>query len=577
MGAPQPRRRSPPSDLTPTRLRAASVVPFGSALAHLERTFTYLIPPDLAVEVGSVVRVPFHGRRVTGVVIAVMAEPDVPRAVPIAELLGPSIGADLAELGVWLAGRTLSTLGESLQMIVPARTVAVEAEEPSAPIDIPEPGVVPLEIAAVVRAGQGCVWRPARGEDRATTIVSLAASVGRSGRAVIVCTPEPKSSPVAAAMRAAFGEGLADLSSERSPRARYKDWLAVRRGQKRVVLGGRAAVFAPVADLGLVILDDESHTAYKEARAPRYHARTVAAERARLAGVSCVLVGLPLSVEASAATRSGYASVTPDREIRVPVTVIDSPGRVVPASTTLREIADVLAAGGRAVILSHRLPLEQVAERAIRITKPKGPSTLDARSARKDIVRALARADLIIASPVIAAEGAPADATLVAIVGADAALARAEFRAAEETFSTWWRLCANLRAGARVVIETTQPQHAAIDALVRSDPARLVRAEAARRKDLGYPPFGALARIDVPSDRAEEVADVLRGVGAELQVLGPVSEDDRAVIAVRAPRRDVLLAALAPLASAWRAAEEPMRIDVDPWEVFVPRWRSSRS
>jgi primosomal protein N' len=100
----------------------------------------------------------------------------------------------------------------------------------------------------------------------------------------------------------------------------------------------------------------------------------------------------------------------------------------------------------------------------------------------------------------------------------------------------------------------------------------LYSAEASRRRELGYPPFAAVARIDVPADRAEAVAAEVAGTGVE--VLGPLERDDRTVVVARMPRRDSLLAALKPVVQRWREAEEPMRVDVDPWEVFVPKWRS---
>lgn len=553
-----------------------------SALAHLDRSFTYLIPDDLTVEVGSIVRVPFRRAKARGVVVALLATPDIDNAKAITETFGPSIGEDLASIAVWLSGRTLSTHGEALAAIVPARVAAVEAEK-KAVESLPErdPVVVPTGLADAVTGGKGAVWRPERGLDRGPIVAELVARTLDAGRTAIVCIPEVGGGPVLRALRAAFGAALADLSSERGARARYADWLAAREGRKRVVVGGRSAVFAPVSDLGLIVLDDESHAAHKEGRAPRYHARSVASERARRSGAACVLIGMPPSVEASAAARKAFTSVVPakadERAGRIPVTVIETRQRLVPQATTLREITDAITANGRVVLLSHRLPLDEVAARTVRITGPQSVAVLDAKTPAREIARALRSAQLVIASPVIAREGAAADTAIVVICDADAALARPEFRASEETFSTWWRLCANLRPGARILIETAHPKHPAIEALVHADPDRLVRAESTTRKDLGYPPFGALARIDVPSSRAKEVAAAVTAAGGGLDVLGPVAEGDRAVIAVRAATREALLTALGPLASAWRAASEPMRIDVDPWEVFVPRWRSSKS
>jgi primosomal protein N' len=422
----------------------------------------------------------------------------------------------------------------------------------------------------------GFVWRPLASEDRADVIASMAGAAAERGGVIVVLPEVRVRSEVLSALRETFGDALAELGSHRSARERYRDWLRLRSGAKRIAVGGRAAVFAPVKDLALIVVDDEGHQSFKEGRAPRYHARTVAAERARRAAATLLLVGVPPSIEARAATEKGpYALVAPsrpeERKDRPSVTVVEQ-GTLIPSAPTLAAAKDALSSGRRVVLIAHRRERANAAvARAIRVLSPKKPALLDASSTPAEVSRAVRSADLIYATPFIAKDVDVDGVGMLGLLEVDAALSQSEYRAAEDTFATWWR-AARWTAGARIFIETANASHPAILALTRWDPDVLYRAEAARRRELGYPPFASLARIDVPADRASEVGKDVAAAG--LEALGPVEKEGRTVVVARARRRDALLRGLEPLVSRWRAADEPMRVDVDPWEVFVPKWRS---
>src|SRR5919109_2960593 len=114
----------------------ASVVMTQSALAHLDRAFTYSVPEDLIVDVGARVRVPFRRRNREGVVVGLLDEPDVERAFPINALLGPGLDADLVELCRWVADQYVATLGEALAAALPDRVVEEEKEQGGAAPDV---------------------------------------------------------------------------------------------------------------------------------------------------------------------------------------------------------------------------------------------------------------------------------------------------------------------------------------------------------------------------------------------------------------------------------------------------------
>jgi primosomal protein N' (replication factor Y) (superfamily II helicase) len=114
--------------------------------------------------------------------------------------------------------------------------------------------------------------------------------VQRQGRGAIVLVPEIALTPqTVARFRAEFGDIVAVLHSALSDGERYDAWRALHEGTRRIAIGARSAIFAPVPELGAIIVDEEHEASYKQGEVPRYHAREVAVVRARLAGAVCVL------------------------------------------------------------------------------------------------------------------------------------------------------------------------------------------------------------------------------------------------------------------------------------------------
>lgn len=118
------------------------------------------------------------------------------------------------------------------------------------------------------------------------------------GRSTILLVPEIALVPaLARAVELRFGDDLAILHSGMGVGERHQEWERVRRGEARVVLGPRSALFAPVADLGLIVVDEEQDTSYKQELTPRYNARDLALVRARDAGAAALLVSATPSLE----------------------------------------------------------------------------------------------------------------------------------------------------------------------------------------------------------------------------------------------------------------------------------------
>jgi primosomal protein N' (replication factor Y) len=129
------------------------------------------------------------------------------------------------------------------------------------------------------------------------------------GRGAIVLVPEIALTPLLVrAARSRFGSTVTVLHSELAAGERHDQWWRIREGEARVVVGARSAVFAPVPDLGLLVVDEEHEAAYKQEESPRYQARDVAVMRARIEGAAVALGSATPSLESHAnATRGKYA------------------------------------------------------------------------------------------------------------------------------------------------------------------------------------------------------------------------------------------------------------------------------
>ncbi|HKW47991.1 MAG TPA: primosomal protein N' [Gemmatimonadaceae bacterium] len=140
--------------------------------------------------------------------------------------------------------------------------------------------------------------------------------VDQRGQSAIVLVPEIALTPQTVdRFRGAFDDRVAVLHSALSDGERYDAWLALRRGEKRIAVGARSAIFAPLSNLGAIIVDEEHESSYKQGENPRYHAREVAIVRARTDGAIVVLGSATPSLESwtNASTGKYRLLKLPDR------------------------------------------------------------------------------------------------------------------------------------------------------------------------------------------------------------------------------------------------------------------------
>ncbi|WP_432765815.1 primosomal protein N' [Nocardia cyriacigeorgica] len=181
--------------------------------------------------------------------------------------------------------------------------------------------------------GQGrsvrAAWQALPGEQWAARLAELAAVVVAGGRSAVLMVPDQRDlDRVLAECERLVGDKAVGLSAELGPAARYRRWLAVLRGTARVVVGTRAAVFAPARDLGLIAIWDDGDDTYAEPRAPYPHAREVAMLRAHETGAAFVAGGFARTAEIQAVVDSGWAhDLVADRAtLRSAMPRISAPG-----------------------------------------------------------------------------------------------------------------------------------------------------------------------------------------------------------------------------------------------------------
>jgi primosomal protein N' (replication factor Y) len=338
------RKAKPPAEKKPLAL--ADVDPVAQVLvdlplAHLDRPFDYAVPATMAESavVGSRVKVRFAGQDVDGFVLARVAESDHPgRLQPLRRTVSPEpvLSPEIAELVGEVAARYAGTRSDVLRLAVPARH-AITEKAPSTPAETPTVRAEPARwsaytggVALLEAFGRGeparAVWTAAPGDDWAallaeavvaTALPSGPKSRGPEGRGALVCLPDRRDVDLLdAALTARIGKGAhVVLTADVGPAKRYGAYLAVSRGAVRIVVGTRAAAFAPVHDLGLVAIWDDGDDLHAEPRAPYPHAREVLLMRAQEAGVAALLASHARSVEAEYLLRSGWAhEVTLPRE-----------------------------------------------------------------------------------------------------------------------------------------------------------------------------------------------------------------------------------------------------------------------
>ncbi|MEU4500575.1 primosomal protein N' [Streptomyces sp. NPDC024089] len=312
---------------------------------HLDQYFDYAVPEELDAEAqpGVRVRVRFGagkrnvrgGRReggglIDGFLVERLAESDYTGALAaLASVVSPEpvLGPELLALSRAVADRYAGSLADVLQLAVPPRSGKAESRpspEPLPPPPMPAAGTWerygqgPAFLRALAGGGAPrAVWTALPGPHWPQEIARAMAATLASGRGALVVVPDGRTAGrVDAALTELLGAGRhALLTADSGPEKRYREWLAVRRGSVRAVVGTRAAMFAPVADLGLVAVWDDGDSSHSDDNAPFPHVREVLELRAAHGRCAFLLGGTNCTVEAAQLVESGWAlPLRADRE-----------------------------------------------------------------------------------------------------------------------------------------------------------------------------------------------------------------------------------------------------------------------
>jgi primosomal protein N' (replication factor Y) (superfamily II helicase) len=310
----------------------AQVEPMTSARA-LRGPFDYRLPEELRgdVDVGSMLVVPFAGRKLLGVVVGLADISEVPEEKLLAPLRALELGVsrELVALAEWVAAEYCSTFARALALVLPpqaARRLSGRKRRQLAPArqapvgaraeHVPEltgeqrSALAPVLAALREHRPEQRLLHGVTGSGKTEIYLQATQAALELGRGAIVLVPEIALTPqIVSRFVQRLGETVAVLHSRLTPAQRYSEWRRLREGRARVCVGPRSAVFAPVEELGLIVLDEEHDASYKHEGDPRYDAREVAAERARRCG---------------AVLLAGSATPRPESVARLPASALAS-------------------------------------------------------------------------------------------------------------------------------------------------------------------------------------------------------------------------------------------------------------
>ena len=336
-------------------------MPLVTARALSSREFTYELPDGVGK--GAVVTVPFGRSRARGVVVEVVdAPPPGVEALPVEKVVD-ELPPALVDLALWVAEYYGSTPARALELVAPVRRR--RRKEQASPVERQslEGEAAPARLSAdqeaalarIAEGGRFLLYGPT-GSGKTEVYLQAAAAALDRGLGAIILVPEIALAPqTVGRFWARFGDSVALLHSGLTDAERRDERERVARGEARIVVGARSAVFAPMHGLGLICVDEEHDQSYKQESDPRYDARTVAAKRAALEGATVVYGSATPRPESWAALerlelRERLGGTLP------PVKIVDLRREAgYPLSAPLlAELGSIAENGGKAILLLNR-------------------------------------------------------------------------------------------------------------------------------------------------------------------------------------------------------------------------------
>jgi primosomal protein N' (replication factor Y) (superfamily II helicase) len=324
----QPGTKRQPKEQAPSERLPVARVAVDISLAHLDRPFDYLVPAryDEQAVPGCRVRVRFAGQLVDGYLLERAETTEHQgRLAYLDRVVSPEpvLSAEIAGLARAVADRYAGTLADVLRLAIPPRHASTEKEQSRCY----EQGLIEPDRGSWQRypAGQAflhalaerrpvrAAWSALPGPRWPAEIAAAAATTAAAGRGTLIVVPDARDLARVGEALSAVELAHVTLTADLGPAERYRRWLAVRRGAVTTVVGTRAAMFAPVANLGLVVLWDDGDDLHAEPRAPYPHAREVLALRAHRTKTAALIGGFARTTELTQLVANGWArELAPD-------------------------------------------------------------------------------------------------------------------------------------------------------------------------------------------------------------------------------------------------------------------------
>ncbi|MDP8298729.1 MAG: primosomal protein N' [Candidatus Tantalella remota] len=283
----------------------------------IDRTFQYKIPAgaEFPPEIGKRVHIPFRNEKRIGYIVKMEDQPQVEDPRELLDVIdeAPIFTEDMIGLAEWIKDNYYCSWGEALEAMIPGAlkhgkvtmTSRIKEEPREVVPTLPhkpnkEQKQVLEEINACVDEGRHEVFllHGITGSGKTEIYLQTMENVLSKGKTGVVLVPEISLTPqTVERFMSRFGDKVAVFHSRMLQSARFTEWKRIKDGQARMVVGPRSAVFSPFEDPGVFIVDEEHEPSYKQEDVPRYHAREVAIERARVARAPVILGSATPSLE----------------------------------------------------------------------------------------------------------------------------------------------------------------------------------------------------------------------------------------------------------------------------------------
>ncbi|MAT60474.1 MAG: primosome assembly protein PriA [Micrococcales bacterium] len=608
-----------------------------TALPQLDRLLDFAVPKRLAQQAlpGVRVRVTVAGQRHSGFIVAVEQDSDYDGPLrPLDAVVSsvPVLTPEVLQLCQAVASHYAGGLSDVVRLAVPPRVASSEsgwiAGGPTAGNEDP----IDSNLASALdQCGGRAVWTVPPGTSWVADLVGAATTVAARGQGVLIVLPDGRDvEQMEAELGRAGNRNFAVLRAEEGPTVRYRNFLKVLAGKTPVVIGTRAAVFAPVPNIGLMMMWDDGDPTHSDPRTPYPHVREVLTLRSHLTGAGFLIASRSRTCESQRLVERGWAAdiserlalreakplvTTTDDRIQSPLDLVrrfpQAAVNLIRQGLTVGPVLIQVARTGYIPVSAcqncRNIAACPACEGAIEVT-PGGSQcrrcdwsgefhcpecgSHQLRAVRtgagrtaEEVARLFPRVPvtlrmageideteistgIVVATPGLEPE-LPGGYAAAYLPDAQDDLWLSDARAGENALRRWFNAVALVRPGARVMINA-DPAEESVQALIRWDPVGFARAELHIRAEAELPPAQRLVQLDGGEAALGGIVAAVQEQVGSLRVLGPRQLDDSdqfRTLLTGPDGVDLVSAVRRSVVAAATAGREPVRVHVDPVEL----------